>query len=56
MGVDGFPARDKITGEPEGPGAIVDWLTATPYVAIIALVLVNAWIVSRIDIEVRPDD
>lgn len=37
-------------------GAAVDWLTVTPYVAIIVLVVVNAWIVSRIDIDVRPDD
>lgn len=56
MGADGVPARDPIAGLPEGLGAIVDWLTATPYVAMIALVLVNAWIVSRIDIDVRPDE
>lgn len=56
MGVDGGPVRDLIAGSPEGLGASVDWLTATPYVAMIALVLVNAWIVSRIDIDVRPDE
>jgi len=37
-------------------GAAVDWLTVTPYAAIIVLVLVNAWVVSSIDIDVRPDD
>ena len=37
-------------------GNFVDVFTAGAYIAIIVLVIANAWIVTRLDIEVRKDD
>ena len=34
----------------------MDFLTATAYVAIVVLVLLNAWVVRRVKITVREED
>ena len=34
----------------------MDFLTAAAYLVIVVLVVANAWIVTRLDVEVRGDD